>query len=319
MSFCESRKFLKTKSYSLVCINKKNIYKNLLSFCESRKFLKTKLYSLVSINKKNICKNLFFWLRYGLYQYYCQAQQYLVPLGDIGMCRVCFQQGLSHLVCLCSQSFRLISYNIPLCCHWLTAVKSKLFKQFSIHIVIFCTVSPIMSVCVTLPSFRRRRKIVTYNLLKYLQQSLKCSRPIHNPRTDSKLLWVESGDCRDDGEGGGWHARSFRCDKEPFRLRKVGGREGWSPTGTLDARVHNTMSRRWCAPGVRRPTAARRDGGPWHGCCRTAMEREVLHIRNFGLCCSGSLIWDICASPWGGIQERCRLISPWPWPVGEAS
>ena len=54
-----------------------------LSLCENRKFFETKTYSLVSIKKKKqSARNLFikFLFKYGLHQYWRQAQQYLVPL-----------------------------------------------------------------------------------------------------------------------------------------------------------------------------------------------------------------------------------------------
>ena len=54
-----------------------------LSFCKSRKFIETKTYSFISIKKKIICKKNFknIWCKYGLHKYLPQAQQHLPPLS----------------------------------------------------------------------------------------------------------------------------------------------------------------------------------------------------------------------------------------------
>ena len=53
-----------------------------LSFCKSRKFIETKTYSFISIKKKIICKknNNNSWSKYGLHKYLSQAQQHLATL-----------------------------------------------------------------------------------------------------------------------------------------------------------------------------------------------------------------------------------------------
>ena len=53
-----------------------------LSLCKSRKFLKTKTYSFMGIEKKLSAKKNFknIWYNYGLHKYLPQAQQYLAPL-----------------------------------------------------------------------------------------------------------------------------------------------------------------------------------------------------------------------------------------------
>ena len=53
-----------------------------MSLCKKRKLLKTKINSFISIKRNNICQKNFKtnWYKYGLHQYWGQAQQYLVPL-----------------------------------------------------------------------------------------------------------------------------------------------------------------------------------------------------------------------------------------------